>query len=83
MDEASIIKLLGGPTKLSPQIGCGRSAISNWPKTGIPARHWPKIARVAAQHGDTKFITVDLLEKLSERQKVAANDAGPANEAAA
>lgn len=63
-DATSIIRLLGGPTKLASLIGAKRSAISNWPRSGIPAAYWPAIARVAAQDAKTRHITVELLERL-------------------
>ena len=59
-----IIKDLGGATALSRHIELGqRSAISNWPKYGIPARYWPALTRIAATSSDTQHITIEELER--------------------
>lgn len=62
MDATSIILALGGASKLAPQIGAKRSAVSNWPKNGIPARYWPVIARLAGSDRATKHITIEVIE---------------------
>jgi hypothetical protein len=65
LSAADIVKLLGGPTTLArhSEIAAQRSAIANWPKEGIPARHWPAIARIAATTTTTKHITIEELER--------------------
>jgi hypothetical protein len=62
MDATQIIRALGGATKISSQIGSSRSAVSNWPRHGIPARFWPALARLAAENEDTRHITLEVIE---------------------
>lgn len=69
MDATSIIRALGGATKLAPQLGAKRSAVSNWPRIGIPARYWPAIARLAAARDETRHITIEAIEAAQSRQQ--------------
>lgn len=62
MKASEIIRALGGATELSKKIGAGRSAISNWPRDGIPGRYWPALARVAADNRQTEAITLEVIE---------------------
>lgn len=64
LSATEILKLMGGPTSLAshPELG-QRSAIANWSKEGIPARHWPALARIAAKTAKTKHITIEVLER--------------------
>jgi hypothetical protein len=62
MDASQIIRALGGATKISGHIPASRSAISNWPKHGIPARFWPALARLAGSKDETKHITLEVIE---------------------
>ncbi len=65
LSAAEIVKLLGGSTALArhPEFASQRSAIANWSKNGIPARHWPALARIAATNKDAKHITIEVLER--------------------
>jgi len=65
LSAEEIIKVFGGPTVLSrhPALAAQRSAIANWPKDGIPARHWPALARIAASSSNTSHITIEELER--------------------
>jgi hypothetical protein len=64
LSAARILKILGGATALSRRPGLGqRSAIANWSKEGIPARHWPALARIAAEDERTRHITIEVLER--------------------
>ena len=60
-----IIKAMGGATCLSqrPELSAKRSTVANWPIDGIPARHWPVLARLARTGPDTAHITMDALER--------------------
>lgn len=40
---AEIIERLGGATKIASSLGCKRSAVTMWPKNGVPYRHWPAL----------------------------------------
>ncbi len=75
MDAAQIVRALGGPTKLAALIQISRSAVSNWPNDGIPARHWPRIVRAAAQNEATRHITLDVLEHHRGRRATPTADA--------
>jgi hypothetical protein len=70
MDASQIIRALGGATKISGHIAASRSAVSNWPKHGIPARFWPALARLAAGSEDTKHITLEVIEAAKPGQSV-------------
>jgi len=65
LSAADIVKLLGGATTLArhSELAVQRSAIANWPKEGIPAKHWPALARIAAAEPSTRHITIELLER--------------------
>jgi hypothetical protein len=65
LSASQIVKAFGGPTVLSrhPALAAQRSAIANWPKDGIPSRHWPALARIAASSSDTQHITIEELER--------------------
>jgi predicted RNA polymerase sigma factor len=66
MDTAAIIKALGGATKLALRLGCGRSAVSNWPRDGIPAKFWNAVVDVARADG-VDGITLDSVSRRPER----------------
>ena len=68
MDAPAIISALGGPPVLAPLLGVSRTAVCNWRHSGIPSRHWPKIARAAAKAKPTKGITIDVLERASQAE---------------
>jgi HEAT repeat protein len=65
LSATQIVKLLGGATMLSrnSDLAAQRSAIANWSREGIPAKHWPALARIAAQRADTRHITIEALER--------------------
>lgn len=63
MTAADIIRALGGATFLATKIEAKRSAISNWPRDGIPGKYWPPLARLAAAAPETAGITLEVLEK--------------------
>lgn len=69
MNPTQIVQALGGATKMSRDIGASRSAISNWPRYGIPARYWPAVARLAATRDETKHITLDTIEAAHARDR--------------
>lgn len=50
---------------LAGLLGVSRTAVCNWRHSGIPSRHWPKIARAAAKSKPTRSITIDVLERAS------------------
>jgi hypothetical protein len=58
-----LVDKLGGNEPLARAVGRDFSTISHWKKSGIPAHMWPRIARIAAQHGIST--SVDRLEKTS------------------
>ena len=63
MLASDILHLLGGQTAVARKLGAGRSAVSNWPKDGIPAKYWPALARLAAENEGTSGITIEVLER--------------------
>jgi hypothetical protein len=63
MLASEILRKLGGQTAVARKLGAGRSAVSNWPRDGIPAKYWPALARLAAAEDVTRDITIDVLEK--------------------
>lgn len=65
LSAAEIVKLLGGPTALArhSELAAQRSAIANWSKEGIPAKHWPALARIAATIENAEHITIEVLER--------------------
>lgn len=65
LSAAEIVKLLGGSTALArhPEFASQRSAIANWSKAGIPAKHWPALARIAAVTEKANHITIEALER--------------------
>lgn len=69
LSAADIVKLLGGPTALArhSELAAQRSAIANWSKEGIPAKHWPALARIAAAGELTEHITIEILERHTHR----------------
>jgi hypothetical protein len=67
MDAKEIIVALGGATALARDLGCGRTAVSNWARLGIPGHFWPRIARLAQQK-NVPAITMDVLEGHRSRQ---------------
>lgn len=70
MTAAEIIRALGGPTFLATKIEAKRSAISNWPRDGIPAKFWMPLARIARDlHAfvETQPITFDAIEAHTTR----------------
>lgn len=71
---SEIIAALGGATVLSknPQIGASRSAVANWAQSGIPAKYWPAITRIAALKENATHITLAALESHSFPTKRAA-----------
>jgi hypothetical protein len=58
MNVLQIIKELGGTTKVAGRLGCKRSAVSNWPAAGIPARFWHAVVELGRQDG-IEGITLD------------------------
>ncbi|WP_454919246.1 carph-isopro domain-containing protein [Xanthobacter sediminis] len=78
---ASIIDRLGGPSKISKQIGVHRTRVSNWKRardaggTGgiIPQKHIPGLIRMAQHEGVS--LTVD---DFFAAPHIPANDAAPA-----
>lgn len=71
MDASKIIRALGGATKLASLIGVGRSAVSMWPRNGIPARYWLTVARAAAADPKTSEITLEVIEAAHSRRNAA------------
>jgi hypothetical protein len=61
MTAAEIIRALGGATQIAREIEVGRSAVSMWPRHGIPGRYWPALVRMASMRG-IKQVTLDALE---------------------
>ena len=66
MDAAAIVKALGGATKLALRLGCRRSAVSNWPRDGVPARFWNVIVELARVDG-VGGVTLDTVSKRPSR----------------
>lgn len=64
-----ILYALGGVTRVSRALGVGRSAVSSWPRDGIPARHWPAVLRLANAIGGLDHITLESLEQHTYRSK--------------
>jgi hypothetical protein len=64
LSAGEIVRLLGGATALSRNSAlAARSAISNWPREGIPARFWLPLARIAAVAPETQHITLAVIER--------------------
>lgn len=65
LSASEIVKLLGGATALArhSELAAQRSAIANWSKEGIPAKHWPALARIAATMKSADHITIEVLER--------------------
>lgn len=74
LSASDIVKALGGPTTLArhPDLAAQRSAIANWSKEGIPAKHWPSLARIAAAKAVTAHITIEALERHTSSAKAEA-----------
>lgn len=66
MNAASIIKALGGPTKVAATVGSSRSAVSNWPKDGIPAKFWVPLLN-AAEAANIEGVTLEALRQRPAR----------------
>lgn len=43
MDTGAIISTLGGPKTIASLLGVSRQAVTNWPREGIPYKHWPAL----------------------------------------
>lgn len=63
LSAVAILKSLGGTTVVARAISIRRSAVSNWPRAGIPAKYWPAMARLASSIAEAKHITPDVLER--------------------
>ncbi|MFH5926423.1 carph-isopro domain-containing protein [Roseomonas xinghualingensis] len=73
MDTADLIRKLGGPSVVASVVGSTRSAVSNWPKAGIPAKFWVPVFEAARAKG-LDGVTLDVVQRLGAggRQKAAA-----------
>lgn len=60
MQAVEIIRALGGATRLAKRLEVKRSAISMWPRSGIPPRHWLPLARIAAATPGCKVSLSDI-----------------------
>lgn len=49
MDASQVIERLGGPAALAKRLGASRTAAYNWRHTGIPAKFWIEVQRIAEQ----------------------------------
>lgn len=47
----ALVTHLGGPAKVARHLGIGTSAICNWYRLGIPARHHLPLWRLARERG--------------------------------
>jgi predicted RNA polymerase sigma factor len=49
LDTRKLISDLGGAATLAETIGSSRTAVSNWPRDGVPSKFWHVLVEIAAE----------------------------------
>jgi hypothetical protein len=78
MNASHILRQLGGATAVAKALGVGRSAVSNWPRDGIPPKYWLRLSRITDDAGRP----VIGLDDLEAHTRAPAADAAPAQASA-
>ncbi len=63
IDAHTLISRLGGATKLAQDLQIARGSIYNWPRDGVPSKHWPRLVKLS--QATVQPVTFDELEQMS------------------
>ena len=65
-----MLQSLGGERAIEAALGCSHRVVRNWPRTGIPAKHWPSLVGMGNRLG-VKGVTFAALRSMSHAEVVA------------
>ena len=66
MEEvAALIKRFGGAAILAGLLGSSRTAVSNWSRDGIPAKHWHALVELSREQPDDAPLSFSELERFA------------------